>query len=316
MVKELQLTSRPLTRPLTDWGPISAELLGTQVRLIRGDRWEHRVIECGDDGEPLILIHGIGGHAEAYCRNWHNLARAGFHVYAIDALYHGYTSKQPRVPFGERTAVQADAVADLVRALGHSYAHVEGESMGADIAYEFGLRHPGLAGKLVLNTGFPGVRAPGHSSSGPASGAVGGGGSELMRLSRESVTSGSFDVMRRRMEWLVASPERMTDEMVRLRLRLYADPGINEAMRYVYRFGETMTPPPRREEAEIPQMKCPALVLWTEHNPGQDLDYGRYASTLLADGTFYGMSDAGHWPQWEKPEEHDQAVIEFILGRS
>jgi pimeloyl-ACP methyl ester carboxylesterase len=314
MAHQLELRSIPAARPLGDWDPISAELLGTQVYLARGERWQHRVIECGTGGEPLILIHGIGGHAEAYSRNWHNLARAGFHVYAIDALYHGYTSKHPQVPFAERTARQADAVADLVRALGHDYVHVEGESMGADIAYEFGLRHPGMARKLILNTGFPAVNDPGQLAGRPVGGPATGGLSDLMRLSHESVTSGSVDIMRRRMEWLVAKPERMTDEMVRLRLRLYGDPEINQAMRYVYRMGEALTPPPRREEAEIQQMKCPALVLWTEHNPGQDLDYGRYASTLLADGTFYGMSDAGHWPQWEKPEEHDQVVAEFILG--
>jgi pimeloyl-ACP methyl ester carboxylesterase len=26
------------------------------------------------------------------------------------------------------------------------------------------------------------------------------------------------------------------------------------------------------------------------------------------------MADAAHWPQWEKPEEHDQVLIEFING--
>ena len=26
------------------------------------------------------------------------------------------------------------------------------------------------------------------------------------------------------------------------------------------------------------------------------------------------IEDAGHWPQWEKPEEHDQVLIEFING--
>ena len=26
------------------------------------------------------------------------------------------------------------------------------------------------------------------------------------------------------------------------------------------------------------------------------------------------MADAAHWPQWEKPEEHDQVLIDFIKG--
>lgn len=28
----------------------------------------------------------------------------------------------------------------------------------------------------------------------------------------------------------------------------------------------------------------------------------------------YQMQDAAHWPQWEKPEEHDQVLIDFIKG--
>ena len=79
------------------------------------------------------------------------------------------------------------------------------------------------------------------------------------------------------MEWLVASPERMTDEMVEIRLRLYAVPG-----------------DPRVDEEDVPHrpadgpdevafteddvrsFKPETLVFWTEHNPGQGPDYGEY----------------------------------------
>lgn len=310
MVNRLVLKHRPVARPLTGWGHISTELLGTQTRFVQGERWRHRVIECGDGGEPLFLLHGIGGHAETYCRNLRNLAASGFHVYAVDTLYHGFTSSRPRVEFAQRIATQADALADLLRALGHDRVHVEGESMGADIAFEFGARYPELAGRIVLNTGFPPLRARRTGFRKQP-----GGGATLKTLSQESVTSGSFEIMRKRMEWLVARPDRMTDEMVEMRLRLYAEPDINDAMRYIYRIGEEWAPPPARDEDDIRDFKPETLVFWTEHNPGQGPDYGEYVADLLPNGTFYCMSDAGHWPQWEKPEEHDQVLIEYVLGR-
>src|SRR4051812_31623413 len=113
VVEVLELSKQVSCKPRDEWQSIAVELLGTQTRMVQGERWRHRVIECGDGGEPLILIHGIGGHAETFARNLHNLAEHGFHVYAIDALYHGLTDKEP-YDDDKRTDYQVDALADLV----------------------------------------------------------------------------------------------------------------------------------------------------------------------------------------------------------
>ena len=65
---------------------------------------------------------------------------------------------------------------------------------------------------------------------------------------------------------------------------------------------------------DVQTFKPEALVFWTEHNPGQAPDYGEYVAGLIPGASFYNMLDAAHWPQWEKPEEHDQVLIEFIKG--
>lgn len=310
MVNRLVLKNPPAPKPLSEWKTVAVELLGTQTRFVTGERFTHRVIECGSEGEPLLLIHGIGGHAETFARNMHNLADNGFHVYAIDALYHGYSSKTPRAAtVDERTGLQADAVADLIRALGHDYAHIEGESMGAAITYEFGLRYPELAGRIVLNTGFP-IIALSRTDFKPQP----GGGPELMRLSQQSVSGASFEMMRSRLEWLVAKPEHMTDEMVEIRRRLYADPEIEDSMKYIYQVGKEWEEAVAQPESSVQNFTPETLVLWTENNPGIGPDVGEYVSTLLPKGSFYEIRDAGHWAQWEKPEEHDQVLIEFILG--
>ena len=48
-----------------------------------------RAIEAGQ-GPVLILLHGTGGHAEAYLKNIAAHARH-FHIYAIDMIGHGYS---------------------------------------------------------------------------------------------------------------------------------------------------------------------------------------------------------------------------------
>ena len=307
MVQILELSRPAACKPLEEWGTVAVELLGTQTRIVQGKDFYHRVIEVGS-GDPLILIHGVGGHAETYARNLHNLGKH-FHVYAIDALYHGFSSKEPYVE-DERTAMQADALADLVRALGYSWAHVEGESMGGAITWEFGMRHPEMCGKLIMNTGGPRVSTAGvQIKENP------GGGSALQELSQRSILELNFETMRERMRWLVAKPERMTDEMVSIRLRIYSFPDIYESIKKVYRIGSTWTPSrPPLEVSELQSFKPESLVFWSEHNPGQGPDYGRFLADNIPNAKFYNMLDAAHWPQWEKPEEHDQVLIDFIKG--
>lgn len=304
-MRTLELSTPISARPLHEWPSVAVELLGTQTRFVQGEQWRHRVIECGE-GEPLILIHGIGGHAETYARNLHNLAAHGFHVYAIDALYHGFTDKEPYSD-EQRWDLQVDALADLIGGLGLDRAHIEGESMGAMIAFDFGMRYPQLCGKLILNTGFGLVNLKRTDFRTQP-----GGGKELEELSVRSVVSPTFDTVRRRMQWLVASPERMTDEMVHIRLRLYSFPDIYRSMQNVYWIGRPWGLEPRWEEADLAKFQPEVLVFWTENNPGQGPDYGEYVASLLPDAWFYNMADAAHWPQWEKPEEHDQVLIDFI----
>ena len=301
-------------KPLSEWKSVATELLGTQTRIVQGKSFYHRVIEAGSSGEPLILIHGVGGHAETYARNLHGLARAGFHVYAIDALYHGYSSKQPYVD-DNRTEKQADALADLIEALGYKWAHIEGESMGGGITFLFGMKYPQMCGKLILNTGIGPINL--KKTDFPQNP---GGGNTLQELSQASIMTPTRETVRARMEWLVADPSRMTDEMVDIRLRLYADPEIYESIKRVYRVGQqwaTANAVQRQYEEEEVQanFKPQALVFWTDKNPGQGPAYGEYVSNVIPGAKFYNMLDAAHWPQWEKPEEHDQVLFDFIRGK-
>ncbi|MCG7632919.1 alpha/beta hydrolase [Gordonia McavH-238-E] len=303
--------SKPVTcKPLTEWQRVNVELLGTQTRFVQGAQWRHRVIEAGDDsGEPLILIHGVGGHAETFSRNMHNLVRQGFHVFAIDALYHGYTDKQP-YDDDKRYLYQVDAVVDLIDALGFDSVHIEGESMGATIAFHFGFAHPDRARKVILNTGFGHVKLQ-KTDFEPVKGDLG----ELASLSREVVVDPNRDAMRKRLEWVVAKPESMTDEMVDIRLAIYRDPEINASMRRVFRLDKDWTWELPYTEADLADYKPETLVLWTEHNPGDGPDYGEYIAGIIPGGKFYCIADAGHWPQWEKPEEHDAVLTEFCLNK-
>src|SRR5207302_1488551 len=65
VAQRFQLSKPVRERPRSEWATIAVELLGAKTEIIEGERWHHRVIHKGD-GPPLLMYHGIGGHAETY----------------------------------------------------------------------------------------------------------------------------------------------------------------------------------------------------------------------------------------------------------
>lgn len=305
MATPFNLSQPIVERPREAWATIAVELLGAQTRMIRGEHWTHRVVEMGE-GEPLLLYHGVGGNAETYARTLPQLAQH-FHVYAVDVLFHGYSSKDG-FDFGERYNLMTDGFADLVRALGHERVHFEGESLGAIIGFIAGFQYPELINRMVLNTGFYLLETSKTDFiENPSRG-------DLLALSRAAVLDPTYENIRARLEWLVADPESITDEMVRLRQRMYQDPDINASMRRMFNLsgdddGVRLNFP--YTEADCARWDIPTLVVWGDHNPGHGPDFGEYCADLIG-ADFYSVQNAGHWAQWETPDEYAQIVIEFL----
>jgi pimeloyl-ACP methyl ester carboxylesterase len=286
---------------------IWVDLMGAQVRFL-GRRYRTRVIEAGD-GPALVLIHGVGGHAEAWSRNVRRLGRH-FRVLAIDLLWHGYSAKPAYIP-GEDIPAYVDQVLDLLDAEGIERAHLEGESLGGWIGLWLALEHPDRLDRLVLNT-TAGIRfEPGVVPERPKEGRE-----ALAARSLQAISAPTPETIRKRLEWLMASADRVTDELVDVRLRLYSDPEIQASLRDVFEhaFGTSAVPRKLVPEARLAEIRTPTLVLWTEKNPGTGPDVGRYIAERIPGARFACLDDAAHWPQWERPEAHDEIVTEFLAG--
>ena len=127
---------------------IWVDLMGAEVRYYHG-RYKTRVIEAGA-GEPLVLIHGVGGHAEAYSRNIMRLAQH-YHVLAIDLLWHGYSQRDGICRRSADGAIFGSG-RGLLDQIGADKGHVEGESLGGWVGLTMAMNHPDRLGKLILNT--------------------------------------------------------------------------------------------------------------------------------------------------------------------
>ena len=263
-----------------------------------------RCLEAGS-GQPLIFLHGTGGHAEAYVRNLAAHAEH-FHVYAIDMVGHGYSSR-PDIDYSIDTFV--DHVIAFIDYLGVDKIMLSGESLGAFVASSATLRRPEKIDRLVLNTGLPIVPSE-------------AGRQELLRgiqVSKQAAADLTHDIVRQRLGFLMLDPEKsVTDELVDVRYQIYGQPGMQEIVgRIATSVLGTITDVAHTDTLfkpeKLQQITCPTLVLWTENNPGQHLDVAYKGMEQLPNARLEIMQQSAHWPQWEEPELFDQIHLDFLL---
>ena len=283
---------------------IWVDLLGSEV-CYRGREFRTRVVEAGD-GPTLVLIHGVGGHAEAYSRNVVRLGES-FHAMAIDLLWHGLSAKPPFTP--QMDPMYGRQVLDLLDSTGVAKAHLEGESLGGWVVMWFALHHPDRVDRLVLNT-TAGVHFPsGAVDEHPETGV-----NLLRERSLQAIHNPTRETIQKRLEWLMAKPDRVTDELVDVRHWLYTYGETNASLTQVFENSFGGGASDRIEEAQLSDIKAPTLVLWTDKNPGSGPDAGQRIASRIPGAQFYCVEDAAHWPQWEQAEEHDRVVTAFLKG--
>jgi 2-hydroxy-6-oxonona-2,4-dienedioate hydrolase len=214
-----------------------------------------RTLEAGD-GPPLVLVHGAGGHLEAYARNVRALSDR-HRVVLYDMVGHGYTDKPDR-PY--TIEVLSDHLVALLDALGIERTHLSGESLGGWVAAWTAAHHPERVDRLVLNT-------PGNITNKP----------QVMATVRESslkaVREASYETVRARVQWLFHDTSQVTDELVRMRLAIYTQPGFERAMENIVAVQSWEHRAPYVWSPEwCGRIAAPTLLLWTDHDPTGGLD--------------------------------------------
>lgn len=264
-----------------------------------------RVIEAGA-GYPLFLLHGTGGHAEAYSRNIAAHAEH-FRVIAYDMVGHGYTDA-PDIEYDEQAYV--DHLRSLMNAMDILSAHLSGESLGGSVAAWFALQHPERVGKLVLNTGLP--LSPNTQQGIDQM-------KDFLARSRKATGIPTRETLAMRMKWLFLDEASLTEELLETRFRIYSQPGRAAAVRKLTERAIGGLIDPANQETwyrpdQLRELKCPTLLLWTNHNPGQPVELARQAAADIPDARVVVLDNSSHWPQWEEPGAFNKAQMEFLLG--
>lgn len=273
-----------------------------QVEFSQGflehDGYRTRYLHSGSPDKPtLLMLHGITGHAEAYVRNFRS-HREHFSCWAIDFIGHGYSSK-PEHPLEIDHYI--DQVLSFLDEIGVQKAAITGESLGGWVAAAMGARHHDRVERIVLNT-MAGTMANPHVME------------RLLTLSTEAANDPSWERVKARLEWLMADPDQVTDDLIRTRQAIFQQAD--------WKMASTMNmalqdPDIRRRnmltDDDLRAIAVPALVIWTTKDPSGPVDEGRRIADLIPNARLAVIEEAGHWPQYEQTETFDRIELDFLL---
>ena len=283
------------------------DFMGAEIRFVDLPTFGRtRIAESGKgNSEALILMHGIGGHLEAYAKNVVELGKH-YHVIAFDYVGHGLSEKRTDISY--QISDYVEQLRELMDLFVLDSAHISGESLGGVVAGVFATTYPDRIKRAVLNTtgGIPIVSEKGRQ--------------DLRNLAELSAKSSgqqpTYESVLERMKWLLfeGNWDLLTDELVNSRLAIYASEDFQKSAPLVYsRLKKVNQGGAKPDMIDLEKVECESLLFWTTHNPIHDVAAAKSALPRLKKGYLYVMKKpAGHWPQYECPEEFNSVVLRFL----
>lgn len=258
-----------------------------------------RYLHAGDYDKPaLIMLHGSGGHAEAYVRNLRAHAEY-FSTWSIDMVGHGYSDK-PGHPLEIEHYVEH--LISFLDTIGVQRSHLSGESLGGWVVARAAADASDRVDRLVLNTA-------GGSQADPVV------MNRIKTLSMAAATNPTWDKVKDRILWLMADKSKPYDDIVASRLAVYTQPNYSNAMSDTMALQDPQIRARNLLSADdYGRITAPTMVLWTSDDPTADVAEGKRIASMIPGASFVVMDQCGHWPQYEDADTFDRIHIDFLLG--
>ena len=251
------------------------------------------------EGEPLLLLHGLGASLMAWAMNIEPLSQR-FSVYAVDIPGHGDSDK-PDLDYLMPTAV--NFVRDFMEALGIERASFAGNSMGGMIALRTAVELPELVDRLVLVD-------------------TAGLGRDLawfiralsLPLVGELIENPSPRNTRVLLKRIFYNPSLVQDSLIREIHRTRVLPGSKRAILRIIRgaIGLRGLHSKWIMVNELEQLNSPVLIVWGAQDRIIPVSHAINAARIAPQVSLSIFEECGHWPQMEKGNEFNRVVLDFL----
>jgi pimeloyl-ACP methyl ester carboxylesterase len=249
--------------------------------------------------KPLVLLHGITGHA----RTWDRLASElgqYYRVLALDQRGHGDSDAAPDADY--RVGTMAQDLTEFVDKLGLDTFMLVGLSMGGRIAIAYAGAHPARVERLVIVDIGPDIHVPG-----------------LERIRR----------------MMSGAPERIESEEQAIAYIRLANPLYDEAelrdraahglkrladgtltWKYDKALREMMRQGGRRDPVDLweplGRIECPTLLVRGAESDILSSEIAEKMLQSLPDGRLVELERAGHTVPGDQPEQFARVVRSFL----
>ena len=261
------------------------------------------------EGPLVVLSHGVGDRRQAYRFLAPKLAQAGYRVVVADLRGHGESSMGWKSVTGKDVISRTDIAGDLLALIRHlgGPAVIVGHSISGGAATIAAATEPELVIGIVEINPFTRV-------SKTDLGAL----LSNRRYRRGTVRMGETMIFRSLRSWMsyldVAYPTKPADYveyMAALRAKL-TEPG------RMAEFLKTLKTTPADAEAQLPSVRCPALIIMGTEDP--DFPDPRAEGEAVAAampaglGTVTAIDGAGHYPHAQYPDQVAAPALPFLAN--
>lgn len=259
----------------------------------------------GDKGSNVVLIHGLGASADIWMHNISAIA-SGYRVYAPDLVGFGRSDK-PEVKYSP--SYMAAFINDFMTALTIENASIVGMSLGGGVALQYQLQFPGNVQRLVLVD----------------SAALGREMPWAMRLATipvmgELMLSPSRAGMAFVLKQLVYDPVVITDDLIDLYYELNFSQGAAKTVLAVLRACATIRGacPDVLDPVikNLDKIKIPTLIIWGREDRIFPVRHAGFAREKIPASHLHIFEQCGHMPNFERPQEFNSLVMNFLGGHS
>jgi len=267
--------------------------------LVHGQRIAYLDVGAGP---PIILIHGFGGSMWQWEYQQHALSQH-FRVITLDLPGAGVSDK-PEIDY--RPDEMLDFFVGFMDAVKIPQATLAGNSMGAGLAIGMALAHPTRVTKLVLIDGLPqhvlkkltspSIRRALETSA------------PTWLVSFGNILFGRL-MIEPTLREIVHDPALLTPAVIERSNRNRRRPGLIKPIMTVR---DNLPLWESGFAARFGEITHPTLVLWGEEDRVFPIAVGEELHQTIKGSRFIRIPNAGHIPQWERPDVVNQELIIFI----
>jgi pimeloyl-ACP methyl ester carboxylesterase len=253
-------------------------------------------------GRPVILIHGFGGSMWQWEHQQQPLS-AEFRLITPDLIGSGLSTK-PEIEY--RPEQMLEYFIGFMDGLRIRQATLVGNSMGAGLAIGMALTYPDRVSQLVLIDGLPAnVRERLTSPS-------------IKRALDTAAPSwlASFGnwlfggvMIESVLKEIVHDPALLTPAVIERSNRNRQRPGVIPPLMTVR---GTLPLWESGFAKRLGEIRHPTLILWGEEDQVFPLPAGEELHRTIKGSALVRIPNAGHIPQWERPDLANRAMIEFL----